>query len=137
MTPAAFPAVFPKVDSMIRRLPLVLLLLLAVAPRPALAHAIIVDSSPAVNARVAGPDLAITLRFNSRIDHDRSSITLSRVGASPDAKPVSLPLQPADAPEFLKAQAAGLAPGGYNLRWQVLSVDGHITRGDIPFTVGP
>ncbi|WP_245326709.1 copper resistance protein CopC, partial [Bradyrhizobium sacchari] len=23
----------------------------------------------------------------------------------------------------------------WHLRWQVLSVDGHITRGDIPFTV--
>ena len=31
---------------------------------------------------------------------------------------------------------AGLAPGSYVLRWQVLSVDGHITRGDIPFKVG-
>ncbi|MFI4981818.1 MAG: copper resistance protein CopC, partial [Nevskiales bacterium] len=26
-------------------------------------------------------------------------------------------------------------PGAYVVRWQVLSVDGHITRGDVPFTV--
>jgi len=29
-----------------------------------------------------------------------------------------------------------LVPGLYSLRWQVLAVDGHITRGDVPFTVG-
>jgi methionine-rich copper-binding protein CopC len=32
--------------------------------------------------------------------------------------------------------AADLAAGGYVLRWQVLAIDGHITRGDIPFAVG-
>ncbi|TAI60323.1 copper resistance protein CopC, partial [Bradyrhizobium sp. Leo170] len=35
----------------------------------------------------------------------------------------------------LDAEAKGLSPGAWRLRWQVLSVDGHITRGDIPFTV--
>ena len=29
-----------------------------------------------------------------------------------------------------------LSPGAYVLRWQVLAIDGHITRGDIPFVVG-
>jgi hypothetical protein len=28
-----------------------------------------------------------------------------------------------------------LTPGVYVLRWQVLAIDGHITRGDVPFTV--
>jgi methionine-rich copper-binding protein CopC len=28
-----------------------------------------------------------------------------------------------------------LAAGAYRLRWQVLASDGHITRGEIPFTV--
>jgi methionine-rich copper-binding protein CopC len=28
-----------------------------------------------------------------------------------------------------------LTPGTYVLRWQVLAIDGHITRGDVPFTV--
>jgi len=28
-----------------------------------------------------------------------------------------------------------LAPGAHVLRWQVLAIDGHITRGDVPFTV--
>ena len=38
-------------------------------------------------------------------------------------------------PDRLLAEADGLAPGAYRLRWQVLAVDGHITRGDIPFQI--
>ena len=118
-------------------LPLVIALaLIALAPIAAHAHAIIVDSAPSVNATVPGPDVDVSLRFNSRIDHDRSSLTLSRVGASAGSHPVSLPLLPEDSPQFLRAHLTGLAAGAYSLRWQVLSVDGHITRGDIPFKVG-
>jgi methionine-rich copper-binding protein CopC len=103
------------------------------AAAPAWAHAIIVESSPAVNATIAGPELDITLRFNSRIDRARSSLTLNNPQKAGD-KPQTLPLL-GDSPDLLKAHASGLVPGAYSLRWQVLSVDGHITRGDIPFKV--
>ena len=115
---------------------LVLSVLIALAPLAARAHAIIVDSAPAVNATDAGPDVDVALRFNSRIDHERSRILLNRVGAPAGAQPVILSLLPEDSPEFLKAHVTGLAAGAYSLRWEVLSVDGHITRGDIPFKVG-
>ena len=36
---------------------------------------------------------------------------------------------------MLAAKASGLAPGAYRLRWQVLSVDGHVSRGDVNFKV--
>src|SRR5258706_10132890 len=82
------------------------------AATPALAHAIILESSPAVNATVAGPELDIVLRFNSRIDRARSSLTLNAPpaklegakpeGAKPDAKPVALPLL-GDSPDLLMA----------------------------------
>jgi copper resistance protein C len=35
----------------------------------------------------------------------------------------------------LTSQAKGLPPGEYRLRWQVLASDGHLTRGEIPFSV--
>ena len=46
-------------------------------------------------------------------------------------------LAPAAEPTLLEAPApaAPLAPGAWRLRWQVLALDGHITRGDIPFTL--
>jgi methionine-rich copper-binding protein CopC len=97
------------------------------------AHAIIVDSVPAVDGVVAGPNLAVALRFNSRIDQERSRLTLT----GPDGKTVTLEMSTAAAPELLTAIASGLQPGAYKLRWQVLAVDGHITRGDIPFRVAP
>ena len=45
-----------------------------------------------------------------------------------------LPVADDTPPDILRTQAA-LKPGDYVVRWQVLAVDGHITRGDVPFTV--
>ena len=71
----------------------------------------------------------ITLRFNSRIDQARSRLALRSPG-----KERVLPVAPSGAEDVLAAQA-DLVPGDYTLRWQVLAVDGHITRGDVPFQV--
>ena len=106
-------------------------LLLLVEPRAASAHAIIVSSAPATGATVSGDAVAIRLHFNSRIDRARSKLTL----LAPNG--VSQVLTPAaDAPvDELNADATHLLSGAWRLHWQVLSVDGHITRGDIPFKV--
>jgi hypothetical protein len=37
-------------------------------------------------------------------------------------------------PNILQTHAAGLKPGAYKLEWQVLASDGHMSRGEIPFT---
>lgn len=95
------------------------------------AHAIILEAQPAVNDAVGGPDVSIRLRFNSRIDHKRSRLTL--IDPAGETRPLAL--DTASAEDMLAARAAGLAPGAYRIRWQVLAVDGHITRGDVPFTV--
>jgi methionine-rich copper-binding protein CopC len=104
---------------------------LALIGRPADAHAIIVASTPAVDATVRGAQVPIKLKFNSRIDRDRSRLAL----IASDGSSMPLALDPDVPPDGLAATAKGLAPGRYRLRWQVLSVDGHITRGDIPFRV--
>ncbi len=103
-----------------------------VAPRPADAHAVLVSSAPASGGTVAPGALAVALRFNSRIDRVRSKVTL----VGPDAAAERLSVDPAGAADQLSAKAT-LAPGAYTLRWQVLATDGHITRGDVPFTVAP
>jgi copper resistance protein C len=110
-------------------------LALAVLPAstaPAWAHAIVLEAEPGVDATVTGPDVAVRIRFNSRIDHRRSRLTLLPA----QGKPVTLAIDPKGGPAMLVARAAGLASGEYALRWQVLAEDGHITRGDIPFKVG-
>jgi copper resistance protein C len=104
---------------------------IAMGSVPAEAHAIVVAANPTVGATVTGPRLAIELRFNSRIDAVRSRLSLVK----PDGSTLPLPLAAGAPPEVLSAEAQGLAPGRYRLRWQVLGLDGHITRGDIPFAV--
>jgi len=111
--------------------PLAALALLLLCPQWAAAHAIVIKSSPATDAVIAGDDVAIRLQFNSRIDHDRSKLTLF----APDGAQQALPPAADASPDALNAEAKHLPPGAWRLRWQVLSVDGHITRGDIPFTV--
>jgi copper resistance protein C len=114
-----------------RILPPLMLTVSLFVPQAASAHAIIVNSSPAIDAVLSGEDVPIRLRFNSRIDHARSKITLF----APDGAQQSLTPTPDSPADGLNAEAKALSPGGWRLRWQVLSVDGHITRGDIPFTV--
>lgn len=101
------------------------------AGHQATAHALVVEASPAVDGSVAGPEIDIALRFNSRLDHRRSLLTL----IGPDGTERRLALSQDSAPDTLQAKAIDVAPGAYKLRWQVLAVDGHITRGDIPFHV--
>jgi hypothetical protein len=107
-------------------------LALVLVPAVAQAHAILEDSQPPIGGSVAAGALALTLRFNSRLDRVRSRLTLTR----PDHSQASLPIDPGGAPNVLTAHAT-LTPGAYSVRWQVLAVDGHITRGDVPFTVTP
>jgi len=71
------------------------------------------------------------LRFNVRIDAARSRLTL----IDADGASQTLEIERQEGPDTLSAEAKGLRPGTYRLRWQVLASDGHITRGEIPFTV--
>ncbi len=120
----------------VRLAPLAALLLagsIALGPVAARAHAIVVSSQPAANAVVPGKTVEVAVHFNSRIDPIRSRLLLVRADGS--ATPLALKETPS--PDTLAATAGDLAPGSYRLRWQVLAIDGHITRGDIPFTVAP
>jgi methionine-rich copper-binding protein CopC len=111
-------------------------LLLAAAlglPPAARAHAIIVAAAPGPGEQVTGPDVPVELRFNSRIDRERSRLSLLRSSGKPEI----VALEASSAPDTLAGKLRALPPGSYRLRWQVLGVDGHITRGDIPFTVVP
>jgi methionine-rich copper-binding protein CopC len=100
---------------------------------PAAAHAILLDSTPSLKSVVSGPDVPIKLRFNVRIDAVRSRLTLIR----PDGSAQMLELSKETPADTIAAEATGLAAGAYRLRWQVLASDGHITRGEIPFTIAP
>ena len=101
------------------------------APRVALAHAVLVSSQPAVNSSVSGPEIAVLLKYNSRVDMEHSTLTLLEPGGR--VEKVAITSEPE--PGLLSARLTGLVKGDYVLRWQVLATDGHITRGKVPFKV--
>jgi methionine-rich copper-binding protein CopC len=105
-------------------------LLLGALPHAAQAHAILEESRPPIGGSVPAGKLTLWLRYNSRIDRARSRLTLTR----PDNTQAVLPIDPDGPPDIMTAPVE-LTPGAYTLRWQVLAIDGHITRGDVPFTV--
>jgi len=97
-------------------------------------HAILLESTPATKSIVSGPGMIIRLRFNVRIDASRSRLTLIRKDGSIqkleiDKKQLS--------PDTLTASADRMQPDEYRIRWQVLAPDGHISSGEIPFSVRP
>lgn len=94
------------------------------------AHAVLVDSTPPADAEVLGSKLELHLRYNSRIDARRSRLSLKGPGGTRTLPPA----QGASEAELV-ARAEGLAPGRYVLFWDVLSVDGHVSRGQVPFIV--
>ncbi|HEY1382365.1 MAG TPA: copper resistance CopC family protein [Dongiaceae bacterium] len=101
------------------------------AAAPASAHAVIVSAAPTADEQVRPGKLAIRLEFNSRIDKERSRLHLT----APDGARSDVAIDQGGEPNILTAATADLSAGDYVLRWQVLAVDGHITRGDIPFKV--
>jgi methionine-rich copper-binding protein CopC len=108
-------------------------LALTILPHSARAHAILEDSTPAIGASVIAGPMDLRFRYNSRIDHARSRLTLIR----PDHSRDTIPILPDGPPDIILCHL-DLTPGDYVVRWQVLAVDGHITRGDVPFVVkGP
>ena len=110
---------------------------LALMPATASAHAILIASTPAVNGTVPAGSLAIKLHYNSRIDLGRSRVSLAGPDATTAAASHRLPITGTPAKDEFDASAAGLKPGTYAIRWQALALDGHITRGEVPFTVSP
>ena len=95
------------------------------------AHAVLRSSSPTAGSVVSGPDVPVTLTFNVRVDAARSRLGL----LMPDASTIPLPVGEQPSPDTLVSKLSGLKSGAYMIRWQVLAPDGHISRGEIPFTV--
>src|SRR5690349_9950617 len=81
------------------------------------AHAVLVKSTPEPNSSVSGPNVPVTLTFNSRVDQLRSTLKIE--GSDQTLVAISVKKDPA-APDKLVGQATNLKPGAYKLKWQVL-----------------
>ncbi|WP_158748644.1 copper resistance CopC family protein [Acidobacterium sp. S8] len=109
----------------------ILLSVIVLTPKLAMAHAVLVASTPSAHASIRGPEITVQLKFNSRIDGEHSRLYL----VDSTGKSQTLTLTPQSAPDILAAQSVKVSAGGYTIRWQALASDGHITRGEIPFVV--
>ena len=102
-------------------------------PGAALAQAAqLAESQPAAGAELAPGAHRFLVRFDRPIDHYRSRLVIVRDGQ------VLLTLQPRleSAPEVLFAMSPVMAPGAYEFRWSVISMQGGmVTEGSAPFTV--
>ena len=107
--------------------------LLAVSAGPARAHAIVLEASPAHEAVLAAPPARVILRFNSKIEHALSRVTLETAAG----RPVALPVARASGEDAarLVVPLSPLAPGVYIVRYRVLAADGHVTEGALRFTI--
>jgi copper resistance protein C len=94
------------------------------------AHAILVDSTPKPNGTLAAGHVVLVFKYNSKIDQGRSRLTLIK----PDHSETVLAVAASSKLNELDSSAE-LSAGAYVIRWQALALDGHITRGDVPFTV--
>jgi methionine-rich copper-binding protein CopC len=122
--------VFPRRFAGLGVLLVALMATLVIAPR-ALAHAVLVSSTPTKDAAIRGPEIVINLRYNSRVDGGRSTLSLLK----PDGTIERIGGLTQPAPDVVSATGHAVAKGAYVLRWQVLSSDGHITRGEVPFQI--
>ena len=103
----------------------------ALTPGIARAHAIVVAAQPAMKSTVAPGELEVKLEFNSRVDSKRSRLILQR----PDGTEMAVVLAPDGPSGVLAGHALVAEEGRWTLRWQALSLDGHITRGEVSFSV--
>ena len=100
----------------------------------ALAHAFPEREEPAVGSVVHEAPQRVRIWFDSRIEREFSVIVVkdengNQVSGKTAIDPKSFQLLEADLPP--------LAPGTYRVYWAVVSWDGHRTKGDYTFTVGP
>lgn len=95
------------------------------------AHAILLNSTPKPNGTLAAGHVQMMFKYNSKIDQHRSRLVL----IGPDKSETVLTIATDSKSNELDTSADLTTPGAYTLRWQALALDGHITRGDLPFTV--
>src|SRR5215208_7635650 len=106
---------------------------LPLACAPALAHANLVEASPAPGGEVSKPPEQVELRFNEPVDAEFDPVVVRAAGgARVDAHDAHV--DPEDARVVL-ADLEKLPEGSYTVKWRVTSIDGHVVEGRYDFAV--
>ncbi len=101
----------------------------AALPAAAYAHAALKHASPGFQSRLESAPREVTLRFDQSVSLIPHSLEVFAV----DGRKVSgAPRYGADR-RTVRAPVSGLVPGGYTVRWRILSSDGHVGSGLFTF----
>lgn len=123
-------AELPKV--MVWRCAFVLCVLLTL-PSTVLPHASLIKSVPARRAQIFKSPPQIQLWFSERLEARFSSLrVIDSTGNRVDLDNVAVDTND---PKRIFVGIKPLVPGQYKIRFRVLSVDGHVVEGDVPFTI--
>ncbi len=92
------------------------------------------QATPAAGAIVDTPLLTLTIEFTQ--DVDLTEVELSLHDASGAEIAFDMPTNEAKAgTKVVRTFAHALTPGAYEVKWRVVSTDGHHTRGTYTFEV--
>lgn len=109
--------------------------MVGVAAGPAAAHAELVSSSPAAGSVQAQAPAGVEVRFDELVEADQAHLDV----VGPDGHRldgVAVISHPSDGHELQARLPTGLASGTYQVRFHVLSVDGHPVGGAFRFAIG-
>ena len=102
-------------------------------PNQAFAHAYLVKAVPAQRATLFQAPTRVQLWFNERLEPKFCTVTVTdSAGKAVDQGDLKV------APDDPKQLSVGLNPiaaGTYEVKFRVLSVDGHVVENHFPFTV--
>jgi methionine-rich copper-binding protein CopC len=107
------------------------LLLTALAPNAAQAHAHLDHANPAVDSTVATAPQEVALFFTQNLEPAFSTVEVTDAsGARVDQGKAQI------SGNTMQIGVKPLPPGSYRVRWHVISVDTHKTEGSFSFRVG-
>ena len=106
---------------------------LLTGPRTALAHAVLLRSDPAQNARLTVPPKLVDLFFSEALDHKFSTVqVVNTSGVRQDKSNARFTSDPTE----MQLDLPVMTPGYYTVSWTTVSaVDGHHLQGTFPITL--
>lgn len=113
------------------------LAILMAAVSPASAHDSLIDSSPTAEERLASSPEVVELSYSGQLlvlgtsSEGATVLVVDESGTDWVAEPVIV-----DGNRVTATLKDELPDAGYQIRWQVISEDGHPISGIVPFTVG-
>lgn len=99
---------------------------------PASAHDKLISSDPASDQRLAEAPVEVSLTFSADVLDMGAAVVVSDAAGTEwvSAAPT------VDGPTVTAVLDPGMPDAGYEIRWRVVSSDGHPISGVVPFTVG-